>query len=55
MFEGVQAQAAVVGSVNGSGKLVVRHGDEIATLFDFSKDIITGCKKSMVPAAFRKS
>jgi hypothetical protein len=35
---------SVVGKVDASDQLVLKQGDEERTLFDFSKEIITGCK-----------
>ena len=49
MFEQVDMSAAVVGKVNDSRKLVLRQGNESATLFDFTSDKITGCDPSKVP------
>ncbi len=46
LFEKVSCTGAVVGKVDGSGKLKLCLGDETKVLFDFSTDIITGCKKS---------
>ena len=44
IFEKVKCTGAVVGKVNDSRKLELTCNGETATLFDFSKDIITGCK-----------
>ena len=44
IFKDVKCSGAVVGKVNDSGKLDIMSGNARATLFDFSKDIITGCK-----------
>ncbi len=44
IFKEVKCDGAVVGKVNDSGKLDLTMGDEKGTLFDFSKDIITGCR-----------
>ncbi len=55
MFKAVQAEAAVVGTVSGGSKLVIHQANEKAVLFDFDKEIITGCKRSKVPASFRRS
>ena len=44
IFEGVKCTGAVVGKVNDSKKLELVLGDQKGTLFDFTKDIITGCR-----------
>ncbi len=44
LFESVGVTGSVVGKVDASSKLVLRQGEEERTLFDFSKEIITGCK-----------
>jgi len=49
MFSEVQVDAAVVGRVTDDHRLVVRESDEKAVLFDFSKEVITGCGPAMVP------
>jgi len=43
LFKKVKVDAAVVGKVNDSSELVLRSGKKKKVLFDFSKDIITGC------------
>lgn len=43
IFREVKVDGAVVGKVNGSSKLDLRLNGETATLFDFDRDIITGC------------
>ncbi|MCL2142944.1 MAG: methanogenesis marker 2 protein [Methanomassiliicoccaceae archaeon] len=43
MFRTIKVDAAVVGKVDASTELVIRSGNESKVLFDFSKDIITGC------------
>ncbi len=43
IFSRVGCEGAVVGKVDDSGVLRITDGDETATVFDFSKDIITGC------------
>jgi hypothetical protein len=43
LFRTVGVDAAVVGKVDDSRKLVLRSGNSSKVLFDFSKDIITGC------------
>jgi len=43
LFRTVEVDAAVVGKVDDSRKLVLRSGNSSKVLFDFSKDIITGC------------
>lgn len=44
IFKEVRCDGAVVGKVDDTGKLDLVMGSERKTLFDFSKDIITGCK-----------
>jgi len=44
LFGSVGVTGSVVGKVDASKKLVLKQGDEEHTLFDFSKEIITGCK-----------
>ncbi|MCQ2079980.1 MAG: AIR synthase-related protein, partial [archaeon] len=44
IFEKVKCVGAVVGKVNDSKKLDLTMDGQTGTLFDFSKDIITGCK-----------
>jgi putative methanogenesis marker protein 2 len=48
MFKKVKVDGAVVGKVDPSRKLVLRSGNEERVLFDFNKDIITGCSPSTV-------
>ena len=43
MFTSVKVDAAVVGKVDDSSKLVLNCAEGSKILFDFSKDIITGC------------
>lgn len=43
LFESVGVAGAVVGSVDGSRELKLTMDGETKVLFDFSKDIITGC------------
>jgi len=43
LFKRARADGAVVGKVNDSTELVLRSGKKTKVLFDFSKDIITGC------------
>ncbi len=43
IFSKVNCQGAVVGKVDGSRELRITDGKETTVLFDFSKDIITGC------------
>jgi len=43
LFNSVNVNAAVVGKVNDSSELILHSGNEEKVLFDFSKDIITGC------------
>jgi selenophosphate synthetase-related protein len=44
LFDEVGVTGSVVGKVDASAKLVLKQGAEERTLFDFSKEIITGCK-----------
>jgi uncharacterized protein len=44
LFHEVGVTGSVVGKVDASSKLVLKQGGEERTLFDFSKEIITGCK-----------
>jgi len=53
MFETVDVTAAVVGKVTKENKLRLKQGSEEGVLFDFSKDIITGCDRSRVPVSER--
>ncbi len=43
IFGSVGAAGAVVGSIDGSRELKLQMGGETRALFDFSKEIITGC------------
>jgi putative methanogenesis marker protein 2 len=43
IFNKVGCSGAVVGKVDSSSELKLKSGNETAVLFDFSKDIITGC------------
>ena len=49
LFAGVGVTGSVVGKVDASAKLVLKQGAEEKTLFDFSKEIITGCKPHHAP------
>jgi uncharacterized protein len=51
MFGSVGVTAAVVGQVDAGHKLILRQGDESGTVFDFQKEIITGCDPSKVPVS----
>ena len=42
-FRTVNVDAALVGKVNDSNELILKSGSGSKVLFDFSKDIITGC------------
>lgn len=44
LFKTVDVDAAVVGKVDSGNKLVIKQRNESATLFDFSKDVIAGCR-----------
>ncbi len=44
IFSKAGCAGAVVGKVNDSGKVEIAYGGETRTLFDFEKDIITGCR-----------
>jgi len=48
-FKSVKVDAAVVGKVNDSNELTLHAEGESKVLFDFSKDIITGCGPKRVP------
>jgi hypothetical protein len=50
MFDSVGVTAAVVGRVDDGRKLVLNIGAESMTVFDFEKEIITGCDPSKVPS-----
>jgi selenophosphate synthetase-related protein len=39
----------VVGKVDGSKTLSLKEGKDVKVLFDFNKEIITGCDPAMVP------
>jgi len=43
LFKRIKVDGAVVGKVNDSSELVLWSGNKSKVLFDFSKDIITGC------------
>lgn len=45
--EGVEG--AVVGRVDDSSRLTLRQGEEVKVLFDFKKDMITGCSPELLP------
>jgi len=47
MFSEVGVIGAVVGTVHDSNEFIIRCGEKEAILFDFEKDVITGCKPSM--------
>ncbi len=44
IFSKVGCAGAVVGKVEDTDRLILRSGDQEAVLFDFEKDLITGCK-----------
>lgn len=44
IFEGVSLSSACVGEITGDSILKITDGKESEILFDFSKDIITGCR-----------
>lgn len=44
IFEGVSCEGAVVGRVDDTRKLRITDGVDTAVLFDFDRDIITGCR-----------
>lgn len=48
MFESVKLSAAVVGCVEDSSRLELEDGSDRRTLFDFKRDIITGCRPDMM-------
>jgi hypothetical protein len=49
LFEDMGVACAVIGTVNDTNLMEVTRGDERRVLFDFSKDIITGITKRMLP------
>ena len=46
MFSKVEIMASVVGKIDDSNRLTISSEDQSSTVFDFTKDIITGCKPS---------
>jgi uncharacterized protein len=44
MYASVGITASVIGKITEKKQLVVRHGQESTIMFDFDKDMITGCK-----------
>ncbi len=44
MYATVGVTGAVIGKVTEEPKLIVNQGDKSAIMFDFDKDVITGCK-----------
>jgi putative methanogenesis marker protein 2 len=44
LYKTVGLSAAVVGNINDNSQLTITAGKEKAVLFDFRKDVITGCK-----------
>ncbi len=48
-FKDAGVDGAVVGKVDDSTRLVLNQSGESAVLFDFKKDIITGCNPSLLP------
>jgi putative methanogenesis marker protein 2 len=48
IFKGVGVTGSVVGSIDDSDKLIISSGGNNRILFDFSTDIITGCKPSVM-------
>ena len=44
IFSEVGCEGAVVGKVDDSKQLKITDGSETTVLFDFEKDIITGCR-----------
>jgi len=49
MFGSVGVTAAVVGQVDAGRRLVLKQGEESGIVFDFEKEIITGCDPSKAP------
>ena len=47
LFRTVDVDAAVVGKVEESDEFLLKSGSSLKVLFDFSKDIITGCSPKM--------
>ena len=54
MFASVGVTANVVGSVDGTGKLVLADGQDKVVLFDFAADKITGCSPAVLPTGAKK-
>lgn len=50
LFEGVGVTASVVGKVDSSNRLTITEGADAAVVFDLSRDLITGCNPSRLPA-----
>jgi len=46
MYASVNVTSAIIGKVTEEQKLIVKQGDQTAVMFDFEKDIITGCRPS---------
>lgn len=44
IFKEVKVDGAIVGKINSGCKLELKYNGETGTLFDFKKDMITGCK-----------
>lgn len=44
MYASVGITAAVIGKVTEEAKLIIQQGEDSAVMFDFDKEIITGCK-----------
>lgn len=51
IFSEVGCNGAVVGRVDGSSIMKITDGHETTTLFDFNREIITGCRSDHVPAS----
>jgi putative methanogenesis marker protein 2 len=55
LFGSVGVTAAVVGQVDAGRKLILKRGAESRAVFDFEREIITGCDPSKVPVSTVRS
>lgn len=55
LFAEVDVAGAVVGRVDSGSEMVLSQGGESRVLFDFKKDIITGCNPSLLPEGCARS
>jgi selenophosphate synthetase-related protein len=44
MYSSVNVEAKVIGTVTNDKQLIVKQGNRSKVMFDFDKEIITGCK-----------